>query len=125
MSSVDFGGATQREIGLNGMNPGEVRAVQLFRARSLTAAGLAFGRVNMKSFGNNRFSIVSDNSARFDFAPLIDARGSLERNVGNVIGASVNYNIILTPIVPLSPAIPMIFGGPFDVRFNGTKTIPR
>ena len=40
MSSVDFGGATQRELGLAGMEAGDVRGVQLFRASSLTTAGL-------------------------------------------------------------------------------------
>ncbi len=125
MSSVDFGGATQGDLGLTGMNAGDVRAVQLFRASALTTAGLAFGRVNMMANGNNQFSIVSDNSARFDFAPLIDRTASLERNVGNVIGAGINYNIWLMPITPLAPAIPLIFGGPFDVNFNGTTTIPQ
>ena len=72
-----------------------------------------------------KFSIVSDNSARFDFAPLIDRAASLERNVGNVIGAGINYNIWLMHIAPLAPAIPLIFGGPFDVNFNGTTTIPQ
>jgi len=49
----------------------------------------------------------------------------LERNVGNVIGAAINYNIFLIPIAPLAPAIPLIFGGPFNVNFNGTTTIPQ
>lgn len=125
MSSVNFGGASQRDLGLVGMQAGDVRAVQLFRANSLTTAGLAFGRVNMMAHGNNQFSIVSDNSARFDFAPLIDRAASLERNVGNVIGAGVNYNVFLISITPVAPLIPLIFGGPFDVNFNGTTTIPR
>ena len=125
MSSVDFGGATYGELGLTGMNAGDVRAMQLFRANALTTVGLAFGRVNMMAYGNNQFSIVSDNSARFDFTPLIDRAASLERNVGNVIGAYINYNIWLMPITPLAPAIPLIFGGLFNVNFNGTITIPR
>ena len=125
VAGVDFGGATQGSLGLTGMNAGDVRAVQLFRVSNLTTAGLAFGRVNMMAHGNNQFSLVSDNSARFDFAPLIDRVASLERNVGNVIGAAINYNIFLIPIAPLAPAIPLIFGGPFNVNFNGTTTIPQ
>ena len=125
MSSVDFGGATQRDLGLTGMNAGDVRAVHLFRANALTTAGLVFGRVNMMAHGNNQFSIVSDNSARFDFVPLIDRAASLERNVGNVLGAGINYNIWLMPIIKIAPAIPLIFGGSFDVNFKGSTTILR
>ena len=79
----------------------------------------------MMAHGNNQFSIVSDASARFDFAPLIDRTSTLERNVGNVIGAGINYNIFLMPITPLAPIVPAIWGGPFDVNFHGTTTIPR
>lgn len=125
MSSVDFGEATQRELGLVGMEAGDIRGVQLFRKNSLSIAGLAFGRVRMMAHENNQFSIISDESARFDFAPLIDRTATLERNVGNVIGASVNYNVFLMPITPLAPVVPLIFGGPFDVNFHGTTTIPR
>ena len=125
MSSVDFGGATQRELGLAGMEAGDIRGIQLFRANSLTTAGLAFGRVRMMAHGNNQFSIISDESARFDFTPLIDRASTLERNVGNIIGASINYNVFLMPITPLAPVIPSIFGGPFDINFHGTTTIPR
>ncbi|MCF8303777.1 MAG: hypothetical protein K9I94_10925 [Bacteroidales bacterium] len=125
MSSVDFGGATQRDLGLVGMEAGDIRGVQLFRKNSLSIAGLAFGRVRMRAHGNNQFSIISDESARFDFAPLIDRAATLERNVGNVIGAGINYNVFLMPITPLTPVVPFIFGGPFDVNFHGTTTIPR
>ncbi len=125
MSSVGFGGATQRDLGIAGMATGNVRGVQLFRASSLTTAGLAFGRVRMVAHGNNQFSIVSDASTRFDFAPLIDRTSTLERNIGNVVGAGVNYNVPLMLIMPSAPIVPLMFGGPFDVNFHGTITIPR
>ena len=82
---------------------------------------MAFRLLKMKNHGNNQFSIVSDNSARFDFNPLIDSDASWGRNVGNVLGAMINYNLF--PRQP-SPLIPLIFGGPYDVEFIGTTYIP-
>ncbi|HBK83693.1 MAG TPA: hypothetical protein DDZ41_08875, partial [Flavobacterium sp.] len=123
MSSVDFGGATQKVLGLTGMEPNDVRAVNLFNAGAINQAALAFGRVNMMYHGNNQFSIVSDESSRFDFNPIIDPNASWGRNAGNILGTMINYNLF--PDTPLSPLVPLIFGGPYDVNFNGTATIPR
>ncbi|OYX11862.1 MAG: hypothetical protein B7Z16_17085, partial [Algoriphagus sp. 32-45-6] len=127
MSSINFGDATQSDLGLNGMKAGDIKAVNLFNAGPLNQAALAFGRVNMMAHGNNQFSIVSDGSSRFDFAPLIDTNASSGRNAGNVLGAAINYNVVLSFISksPIPTAIPLMFGGPFNVNFNGTKTIPK
>jgi hypothetical protein len=122
MSSVDFGGATQKVLGLTGMKSGDVRPVNLFNAGPTNPAALAFGNVNMMYHGNNQFSIVSDRSSRFDFWPLVGG-SSLKRDAGNVLGFMVNYNLF--PGTPFSPLVPLIFGGPYDVNFNGTTTIPR
>ncbi len=59
---------------------------------------------------------------RFDFNPLYDSNASLGRNIGNIFGLLVNYNLVIgTPFPPLTP---IITGGPYDVIFNGTTTIP-
>lgn len=122
MSSVDFGGATQKVLGLTGMKSGDVRPVNLFNAGATNQAALAFGRVNMQYHGNNQFSIVSDESSRFDFNPIIDPNASWGRNAGNILGTMINYNLF--PGTPFSPLVPLIFGGPYDVNFRGTTYIP-
>ena len=121
MSSIDFSGTSQRELGLTGMRVGESRPVNLFKEGVLNPAALAFGRVNMTYYGNNQFSIVGDNSSRFDFSPLIDPSASLGRNAGNILGAAINYNMILGPV----SLYVSISGGPYDVNFVGTTTIPK
>lgn len=123
MSSIDFRGTSQSELGLEGMTPRQTRKVNLFDAGTLHPAALAFGRVNMMSHGNNQFSIVGGNeSSQFNFSPLIDIDASFGRNAGNVLGAAINYNLWIGP----APAgIPLIFGGPYDVYFTGTTFIPK
>ena len=121
-SSIDFSGTSQRELGLTGMTKGEVRPVNLFDAVNLNQAALAFGRVNMMYHGNNQFSIVTDESSRFDFYPLYDSGASWGRNAENILGAAINYNLWLSPAAAL---VPLICGGPYPVYFYGTTTIPR
>jgi RHS repeat-associated protein len=122
MSSIDFSGTSQKELGLTGMTKGDIRSVSLFNAGTLHPAALAFGRINMMYYGNNQFSIVSDKSASFDFYPLYDPGASTGRNVGNIIGAGINYNLWLSPATTL---VPLIWGGPYPVYFNGTTSIPK
>jgi len=123
MSSFDFSGTSQKELGLLGMKPGDKRGVNLFNAGTTNPAALAFGRVNMMYYGNNQFSIVSDESSRFDFNPIIDCKASWGRNAGNILGTMVNYNFF--PGAPFSPLTPSIFGGPYNVKFIGTTYIPK
>ena len=121
MSSINLDGATQKNLGLSNMSPNDIRSVNLFDAGSTNEIALAFGRVNMKCHGNSQFSIISDKSSRFDFNPIIDTKASLGRNVGNLGGIYINYNLY----TPLGPILPFVFGGPFDVNFIGTKYIPK
>jgi hypothetical protein len=128
MSSVDFSGTSQKELGLTGMKSGDVRPVNLFNAGPLNQAALAFGRVNIKAHGNNQFSIIGgDESSQFNFSPLIDSDASFGRNAGNLLGAGINYNVFPSLILrsPIPTLVPLIFGGPFDIHFNGTTTIPK
>jgi len=122
MSSVNFGGATLRDLGLTGMKVNDIRRVNLFDAGPLNQAALAFGRVRMQYHGNDQFSIVGDKSAEFNFSPLIDFDASMGRNAGNILGAAINYNLMISPAAAL---VPLIFGGSFPVYFNGTTTIPK
>ncbi len=125
-SSIDFSGTSQRALGLTGMRSGDIKyGVNLFDAGATNQAALAFGRVNMMYHGNNQFSIVSDKSSRFDFNPLFDPNASWGRNAGNILGTMINYNLFPLPGTPFSPLMPLIFGGPYDVNFNGTTIIPR
>lgn len=128
MASIDFSRTTQRALGLTGSKAGGIiYGVNLFNAGMLFPPALAFGRVNMIYHGNDQFSILSDKSARFDFDPLIDRGASWGRNAGNVLGAGINYNLYLPPMIRgfFTPLFPMIFGGPYDVIFIGTTYIPK
>ena len=80
--------------------------------------------LNSESFyyRNDQFSIVGDKSSRFDFLPLIDTKASAGRNAGNLLGAAINYDLIISPAVIL---IPSIFGGPYEVNHTGTTTIQK
>ena len=118
MSSIDFSGTSQKTLGLTGMKVNEQRPVNLFNLGTTNPAALAFGRVVLMYHGNNQFSIVSDKSSRFDFAPLYDSDASWGRNSGNILGAIITSN-------PLTPLIPVTFGGPFNIKFIGTTSIPR
>jgi len=73
--------------------------------------------------GNNQFSILPN---MFDFN-IEWQNGFSKRNEGTVLGAIVNYNIIPTVIsrTPIPTLVPLIFGGPYNVIFNGTTTIPK
>ena len=69
--------------------------------------------------GNNQFSILRN---MFDFK-IEWNKGFTCRNAGTVLGGALNYNLF--PGTPFSPLVPLIFGGPYHVIFNGTTTIPR
>lgn len=77
----------------------------------------------MKYYGNDRFSIIGDDNARFDFIPLVGG-SSLARDAGNLIGAYINYNLWAIPISSLF-ILPPLINGPYDVKFIGTTKIPK
>lgn len=117
---LDFSATSQKQLGLSGMNVGDIKFVNLFESGRLNPNALAFGRVYMKYHGNNQFSIVNP-GATFDFSPFYDKDATLGRNLGNAAGAAINYNVYNPLFIP----IPLIFGGGYDVNFNGTTTIAR
>ena len=123
MSSMDFSGTSQRELGLTGMKPGNIQNVNLFKAGPFFPPALAFGNVRMMYLGNDQFTIVGDKNSRFDFSPLVGG-SSLARDAGNVLGAYINYNIWAIPISPLL-VFPPLISGPYDVNFVGITTIPK
>lgn len=88
MSLVDLVRATQRALGLACIKSGDVRTVNLFIA-GIYPKDLAFGNVNMRFHGNNRFSIFVDEPLRFDFWPLVEG-SSLKRYTGNLLRILVN-----------------------------------
>lgn len=70
-----------------------------------------FGIIEAEYMGNNQYWIYSDSDdggADFNFTPLWDTGDSLERNLGNLLGAGVNYNILTG--VPLD-SLPFVNGG--------------
>ena len=114
-SSLNFSGTSQSQLGLTGMQPGEERLVNLFLS-GINANSLAFGKVYMTYQGNNEFIIGKD---IFDFN-IEWGNGFTARNAGTFVGGTINYNLMLSPA---SALIPLIFGGSYDVYFNGTVTI--
>lgn len=60
---------------------------------------------------------IADNM--FDFDYRSDA--SWQRNVGTFLGLLINENAL----IPFGTFIPAYYGGPYNVIFNGTVTIPK
>jgi len=116
-SSIDFSRTSQRQLGLTGMKLGDKRGVNLFKS-GINSNSLAFGNVDMMYKGKNQFSILPN---RFDFN-IEWQNGFTARNAGTVLGGAINYNLMISPAAAF---VPLIFGGPYDVYFNGTTTIPK
>jgi RHS repeat-associated protein len=121
METIDFGKSNQTNLGLLGLKVNGERNVNLFNG-GINPAALAFGNVRMRYHGNDRFSIVSNNSARFDFQPIVGG-SSVKRDIGNVLGFILCQN--LYPFAPIHPLVPIFFGGPYKVTFSGTVYIPK
>ena len=120
-ASLDFSGTSQRQLGLTGMKQGESREGNLFKT-GINAQSLAFGRLEFTYQGNNQFSITN-NMFDFDY----QAGQSFSRNAGTILGGDVNYNVFPSLLLrsPIPTLVPMIFGGPYNVIFNGNVTIPQ
>lgn len=118
-TSLDFSETSQRQLGLTGMKQGESREVNLFKT-GVNTQSLAFGRLEFTYQGNNQFSI-KNNMFDFDY----QAGQSFSRNAGTILGGAVNYNVFLSLflISPIPTLVPIIFGGPYNVIFNGNVTI--
>ena len=120
-STLDFSHTSQKELNINQMKIGDIRAVNLFSSeKNINQNSLAFGVVEMEYMGNNRFSITKN---RFDFDYQENA--SFNRNAGTFVGGLVFGQIYETPITPF--AIDRDYnktGGAFDVIFFNTVYIP-
>jgi RHS repeat-associated protein len=115
--SLDFSNTSQKELGLDKLKVGQtLDPVNLFNT-GINPKSLAFGRLSMTKVSDTEFSIAPN---RFDFD--YQSNASWQRNLGTVIGGMVNYNIGVSGV---SPLIPIIYGGPYNVIFNGTVTIPK
>jgi hypothetical protein len=68
--------------------------------------------------GNNQFAIQPN---MFDFN-IEWQKGFSARNAGTVLGGAINYNLMISPAAAL---VPLIFGGPYNVYFNGTTYTPK
>jgi len=108
-SKLDFSGTTQGQLGLEGMKVGELQGVNLFKA-GINSNSLAFGKVDFVYKGNDQFAIQHN---AFDFNIEWD-KGVTWRNAGTVLGAAINYSVLSA-----------FLGGPYDVIFDGTATIPK
>lgn len=120
-STLDFSGTSQRELGLAGMKPGDIKyRVNLFSG-GINQNSLAFGKLDMVYEGNNQFSVISN---RFDFD--YQSNASFGRNAGTFVGGAVFGQFYTIPITPFSILRDITgFGGSFMINFNGTVTIPK
>ena len=125
MSTIDFSGTSQKVSGISGMEIGRRTPVNLFQAGPFNQAALAFGRVYMQYHGNDRYSIVGDDQSRFDFLPLIDEKASVQRNVGNVLGAIINHNVWMLGISARPLVSTLTVNGSYPVSFVGTTYIKK
>jgi hypothetical protein len=53
---------------------------------------------------------------------IYDPTATNGRNIGNIIGLGVNYNLWISPSLAI---VPVIFGGKYTVEFHGLVTIPK
>jgi RHS repeat-associated protein len=118
MSSIDFSHTSQSELGLTDLKVGDIVPVNLF-VTGVNPISLSFGRAWFIYHGDNQFSMID----AFNFDPLWDEGASNARNIGNVSGLLINYNVHLLRLSPLTPFVPLIFGGPYDINFIGTTYI--
>ncbi len=95
-SSLDFGGATQSQLGLSGMTIGEDRPVNLFNL-GINPTSLVLGNIRVVYEGNNQFSILT---VEFNFEYRDD--GTWERTAGTFIGGAVFGQFMDIPITPYS-----------------------
>jgi hypothetical protein len=118
-SELDFSMTSQNDLGLT-QTPDVVQYVNLFNT-GINELSLSFGNVGMVYQGNDQFSIQD----RFDFDRRPEA--SFSRNAGTFLGGLAFGRIFNTPAPYLPPIFYLqpnyYFGGPFDIKFNGTVTI--
>ena len=113
-SSLDFSGMSQKQLGLTNLAVDYSKSINLFRS-GINSVSLAFGKVFITNRGNNQFQINQD---VFDFN-IEWQNGFSARNAGTLLGAFINYNLLIFPELPL------IMGGPYQDNFIGTVTIPK
>ena len=119
-STLDFSGTSQRELGLAGMKPNDIRYANLFNS-GINQNSLAFGKLDMVYEGNNQFSVISN---RFDFD--YQSNASFGRNAGTFVGGAVFGQFYTIPITPFSILRDITgFGGAFMINFNGIVTIKK
>jgi RHS repeat-associated protein len=115
-SNIQLTGQTQASLGL--LNNQVTNEVNLFQFGTKTQA-LAFGRIALTRVNSNQF-VIEPNKFDFDY----QSSASFSRNLGTFAGGAVFGRIFNTPSTPfIQPNF--LFGGAFDVIFNGVITIPR
>jgi RHS repeat-associated protein len=116
-STIDFSGTTQGQLGLDKLEIGQtLDPVNLFDA-GINSNSLAFGKLSMTRISDTQFSIAP-NTFNFDY----QSGASWQRNAGTILGGAINYNLMISPAAAL---IPVFLGGPYNVIFKGTVTIPK
>jgi hypothetical protein len=119
-STIDFSRTNQRELGLAGSSKGNVN---LFKA-GININSLAFGNIYLRRISETEFTI-DDNLFDFDY----QKNASFSRNTGTFIGGLMFGRIFNLAPPLLKDSMPLranyVHGGPYNVIFLGTVTIPR
>ena len=100
---------------------GNVYQVDLFKT-GVNGCSVSFGTIDMRYLGNNQFSI-DDNMFNFEYLKNGTFKRNAETFVGNlaVFGRIFDYPVPIPHPHFLQPSV--FWGGPFNVKFNGTITI--
>ena len=119
-SSINLKGTNQRELGLTGKT---FKEVNLFDSGK-NFNSLTFGRLNMTRVNSTQFTIEAN---MFDFDYQADA--SFSRNAGTFLGGLLFGRVFNTPLPSGKDSMTLrpnyVHGGPFNIIFLGTVTIPK
>ncbi|MCD4745719.1 MAG: hypothetical protein K8R58_05420 [Bacteroidales bacterium] len=89
----------------------------MYDKNSASQAAIALGKITLIDQGNNQYSIAPD---YYDFN-IEWQNGFSKRNIATFGAGVLHYGI--NPVVPLYPLIPLIFGGPYWIYFQGNVQI--
>ncbi|MCX8144194.1 MAG: hypothetical protein N3F62_08085, partial [Bacteroidia bacterium] len=109
-SSLDFSDVTQKDLIYDSKT--NTYSLNLYEINPMSQIALALGKISLVKTGENQYSILPD---YYDFNIEWD-KGFTQRNIATFGAGFIHY-------YGVSPIVPLIFGGPYWIIFNGTITI--
>ncbi len=113
-STLDFGNISRGDL----KDKGNGRyGLNLYDKNPTSQAAIALGKITLIDQGNNSYSIVPD---YYDFN-IERQNGFSQRNIATFGAGILHYGV--NPIIPSYPIVPIIFGGPYWIHFQGNVHI--